>query len=182
MRELSLNILDIAENSVKAGATLIGISIRVKQGLIEIQINDNGSGMDEQFLAKVTDPFTTTRNTRKVGMGIPLFKMAAEMSGGSFKIESREKVGTTVTARFQKDNIDTPPLGSLEDSLIALIAANCIIDYVFVYSVEDKEFVLDTREIKKMLDGIPLDEAEVLSYMKQMVKENIVSINGGMIL
>lgn len=182
MRELSLNVLDIAENSVKAGAKLIKISVKVTQNIIEIVISDNGKGMSKEFLSKVTDPFTTTRNTRKVGMGIPLFKMAAETAGGSFEIESRENIGTTVTACFQKDHIDTPPIGSLEDTLTALIAADSEIDYMFEYALENDKFVLDTREIKKMLDGTPIDEAQILSYLKEMIKENIVSINGGMIL
>lgn len=182
MRELSLNILDIAENSVKAGATLVKISVKEADGVIEIVIADNGSGMNEEFLRKVTDPFVTTRGTRKVGMGIPLFKMAAEGAGGGFRVESRENEGTTVTARFQKDHIDRPPLGSIEDTLTALIAADCLIDYVFVYSANGKEFTLDTQEVKALLNTTAIDDAEVLSFIKQMIKENIVSINGGSII
>ena len=93
MRELALNILDIAENSVKAGATLIRVTVRAEDGMLTIEIADDGCGMDAEFLKRVTDPFTTTRTTRKVGMGIPLFKMAAEMAGGEFSIRSEKGVG-----------------------------------------------------------------------------------------
>ncbi|NCA66454.1 MAG: ATP-binding protein [Clostridia bacterium] len=182
MRELSLNILDIAENSVKAGATLIQISITVKCGIIEIRIEDNGCGMNGEFLKTVIDPFTTTRTTRKVGMGIPLFKMAAEQAGGSFNITSTEGIGTKISATFQKDHIDRAPIGAIEDTVIALIAADCKIDYTFCYSFEEKDFALDTREIKAQLDNIPIDESEVLQFIKGLIIENILSINGGVVI
>ena len=104
MRELSLNILDIVENSVRAGATLIKVSVIAKDGFLTIEIADDGKGMSEEFLRSVTDPFTTTRTTRKVGMGIPLFKMAAETANGSFDIKSKLGAGTTVTAKFEIDH------------------------------------------------------------------------------
>ncbi len=182
MRELSLNILDIAENSVKAGATLLEISVSVDLDVITIAIKDNGCGMSEDFLKKVVDPFVTTRTTRKVGMGIPLFKMAAEQAGGRFVIESKQKTGTTVTASFGKEHIDRAPLGSLEDTMITLIASNCSIDYIFSYSLDGEKFVLDTREVKAQLGNISIDESEVLQFLKEMIKENILSINGGVVI
>ena len=109
MRELALNILDIAENSVKAGASLVRVLVEAKDGRLTIEISDNGCGMDAEFVKRVTDPFTTTRTTRKVGMGIPLFKMAAEMADGTFSITSEKGVGTTVTATFVLDHIDRAP-------------------------------------------------------------------------
>lgn len=182
MRELSLHILDITENSIDAGATFIEIKIILTDKIIEIEIKDNGCGMSKKFVKAVTDPFTTTRMTRKVGMGIPLFKMAAEMAGGDFKIESFEGVGTTVTATFGKDHIDRAPFGSIEDTIVTLIASNSDIEYSFTYSYQDKTFLLDTREVKKQLGKISIAESEVLTFLKEMVKENILSINGGMVL
>ena len=106
MREISLNILDIAQNSVKAEASKVEIGILAENNLLTIYVSDNGKGMSKEFLASVTDPFTTTRTTRKVGMGIPLFKMAAESTGGSFSIESELGKGTTTTATFVIDRND----------------------------------------------------------------------------
>ena len=179
MRELSLNLLDIAENSVKAKASLIEITVRAKDNVLSITIADNGCGMDKEFLARVTDPFTTTRTTRKVGMGIPLLKMIAEMSGGEFSITSEKGVGTTTYATFQIDHIDRPPLGELDDSLMILIAGLGEADLVFTYSVEDREFVFDTREVKAELEGIPMDNPEILVFIRDLLKENIKNTDGG---
>ena len=180
MRELDLNILDIAENSVKAKASLVVITIEAKNNLLTISISDNGTGMDKAFLQRVTDPFTTTRTTRKVGMGIPLFKEAAETTGGSFSIESELGVGTTVTASFVIDSIDRAPLGDVAESAVTLLRED--MDFVWVYTVDNRSFTFDTREIKKELGGIPIDSPEIISFLKDMLKENIESINGGIIL
>ena len=180
MRELALNILDIAENSVKAKASLIVITIEAKGNLLTITISDNGKGMDKAFLERVTDPFTTTRTTRKVGMGIPLFKEAAETTGGSFSIDSEPGAGTVVRASFVIDSIDRAPLGDVAESAVTLLRED--IDFVWVYTVEDKSFTFDTREIKAELGGIPIDSPEIISFLKDMLKENIESINGGIIL
>lgn len=180
MRELSLHILDIVENSVKAKASLIEVDITVKGDYIIITIKDNGTGMDKEFLRKVTDPFTTSRTTRKVGLGIPLLKMAAETSGGSFTIQSQKGVGTTVKADFIKNHIDRMPLGDVAETIITVL--NSETDFIWKYSVNDKEFIFDTREIKKELDGTPIDSAEILVFLKSYLKENIESINGGIIL
>ena len=178
MRELALNILDIAENSVKAGATLIRISVKAEGEELRIEISDDGCGMDAEFLKRVTDPFTTTRTTRKVGMGIPLFKMAAEMAGGSFSIRSERGVGTTVTATFLRDHIDRAPLGDLSDTVVTLIGGECKSEFVFEVSVDGKGFVFDTRELKAELDGVPVGEPEVLVFVRDMIKENMIDIGG----
>lgn len=178
MRELSLHILDIVENSVKAGATLIKVSVRASGGYLTIEIADNGKGMSEDFLRKVTDPFTTTRTTRKVGMGIPLFKMAAETANGSFDVKSKEGEGTTVTAVFEIDNIDRAPLGDL-----AATAATELFDgtpdFVWTFSVENRSFVFDTRDLKKQLDGISVDNPEIAVFVKDLLTENFESVRGG---
>lgn len=180
MREIALNILDIAENSVKAKASLIEITVTAADNILTVTITDNGKGMSKDFLEKVTDPFTTTRTTRKVGMGIPLFKDAAEMTGGSFEIESEPGQGTRVTARFVIDSIDRAPLGDISDTAVTLLTPE--IDFVWVYTVNGRSFTFDTREIKAELGDIPIDSPEIISFLRNLLKENIDSINGGTVL
>lgn len=180
MREIALNILDIAENSVKAKASLIEITVTAADNILTVTITDNGKGMSKDFLEKVTDPFTTTRITRKVGMGIPLFKDAAEMTGGSFEIESEPGRGTRVTARFVIDSIDRAPLGDISDTAVTLLGPD--IDFVWVYTVNGRSFTFDTREIKAELGDIPIDSPEIISFLRNLLKENIDSINGGTVL
>ena len=178
MRELALNILDITENSVKAGATLVEIDIIAEGNLLTISIKDDGCGMDEEFLNKVTDPFTTTRSTRKVGMGVPLFKMAAEQAGGTFSIKSTKGVGTEVVATFEIDNIDREPLGNIADTMTTLLSDEIPTDYVLTVSVNGNQFDLDTRELKEQLNGIPVSEPQVLLFVRDMINENIKEIGG----
>ena len=180
MGEIALNILDIAENSVKAKASLIEITVTAADNILTVTITDNGKGMSKDFLEKVTDPFTTTRTTRKVGMGIPLFKDAAEMTGGSFEIESEPGRGTRVTARFVIDSIDRAPLGDISDTAVTLLGPD--IDFVWVYTVNGRSFTFDTREIKAELGDIPIDSPEIISFLRNLLKENIDSINGGTVL
>lgn len=180
MRELALNILDIVENSVKANATLIEIDISAKDNLLTVSVKDNGNGMSEEFLSKVTDPYTTTRTTRKVGLGLPLLKMEAEMSGGRFSISSKLGVGTVVTTDFQIDHIDRLPLGDLGETMSTLLSGEDSVDYVLTYSVNDVGFTLDTRELKAELDGVPISEPEVLLFVKNYIRENISQIGGSL--
>lgn len=180
MRELALNILDIVENSVKANATLIEIGVSAKDNLLTVSVKDNGKGMSEEFLSKVTDPYTTTRTTRKVGLGLPLLKMEAEMCGGRFSISSKLGVGTVVTTDFQIDHIDRPPLGDLGETMSTLLSGEDNVDYVLTYSVNDVGFTLDTRELKTELDGVPISEPEVLLFVKNYIRENISQIGGSL--
>ena len=180
MRELALHILDIAENSVKAKATLVTVEIIAKDNLLTIRISDDGRGMSEEFLSRVTDPFTTTRTTRKVGMGIPLFKQASETSGGTFNIKSKLGEGTTVSVTFKLDDIDRMPLGDVAETATTLLYPDC--DFRWIYKVDDREFVFYTREVKEELEGIPIDSPEIIAFLKSMIKENIESINGGLII
>lgn len=175
MRELSLNVLDIAQNSITANASLITIEIieNTKAAVLEINILDNGKGMNEEQLKSVQDPFYTTRTTRKVGMGIPLFKMAAEQTGGTFSIASEVGVGTQVRTLFKTDNVDFTPLGDMCSTVIMLITMNTDRDFIYRYSLNGNEFVFDTREIKQILDGVPLDTADVVSWMRDYINENI---------
>ena len=174
MRELSLNILDIAQNSISAGASLITIEVsenRTDQTLF-IGIYDNGRGMSEEQVKSVIDPFFTTRTTRKVGMGIPLFKMAAEQTGGSLEIKSELGVGTEVKAYFKTDSVDFTPLGDVASTIQMLITMNTDRDFVYKHIVDGKEFVCDTREIKAILGDVPLDSYEISQRILEFIKEN----------
>ena len=155
MRELSLNILDIVENSVKAEAKIVYIDVIAKDNVLTISIKDDGKGMSEEFLSRVTDPYTTTRTTRKVGMGLPFLKMEAEMAGGTFDIRSKLGEGTVVTTTFAIDHIDRPPLGDLGETMSTLISNGDEVDYVLHFVFKDTDFVFDTRELKAQLDGVP---------------------------
>ncbi len=172
--ELSLNVLDIAENSVVAGASLIGIYIDTdkKADTLTITIEDNGCGMSPEKLSRVTDPFYTTRTTRKVGLGLSFFKQAAEMTGGSFSITSEEGVGTTVTAVFGYSHIDRMPLGDINETLITLILCNPNIDFMFRHYEDGEGAELDTREIKAVLEDVPITEPDVISYIRTLLVEN----------
>ncbi len=174
MKELSLHLLDIVQNSITAGATRIeiGITNSVSQDLVEISVKDNGCGMSEEFVRRVTDPFTTTRTTRKVGLGIPLFKLAAETAGGEFKIASEVGKGTLVYASFQRSNIDRPPLGDLKGTLITLIQGAPKINIVYTYVTDRGQFILDTEEIREIMDGVAINEPEVLNWIGEFIREN----------
>ena len=174
MRELSLNILDVAQNSITAGASLI--TIEVNENTVDhtllIGIYDNGKGMSEEQVRSVIDPFFTTRTTRKVGMGIPLFKMAAEQTGGKLEIKSELGVGTEVRAYFKTDSVDFTPLGDVASTVQMLITMNTDRDFLYKHSVDGKEFVADTREIKGILGDVPLDTYEVSQWLIEFIKEN----------
>ena len=171
MKEISLNILDIAENSVKAGAALTEISIEETETKLSVSIKDNGCGMDEETLNRVTDPFYTTRTTRKVGLGIPLFKEAAEQTGGSFSIWSRENRGTHTMAVFNKDHLDCMPLGDIVSTVTTLIQGHPDSDFLFTHKIGDKEIRLDTRELRAVLGDVPLSEYEVICWIEEFLTE-----------
>ena len=174
MRELSLNILDIAQNSITANASLITVEVAentVDHSLL-IGIYDNGKGMSEEQVKSVIDPFFTTRTTRKVGMGIPLFKMAAEQTGGSLEIKSEIGIGTEIRAIFKTDSVDFTPLGDVASTIQMLITMNTDRDFVYKHSVNGKKFVCDTRELKAILGDVPLDTYEVSQWILEFIKEN----------
>ena len=173
MKELSLNLLDITENSVKAGATLTEISITESGNKLIISIKDDGCGMSEDIVRSVVDPFYTTRTTRKVGMGVPLFKMAAEQTGGKIEIfsDTGEDHGTTVTAYFYKDHLDFTPLGDLISTVTTLIQGHPDTDFLFTHLIDDKEIRLDTRELRAVLEGVPLNTYDVLEWIRGYLEE-----------
>jgi len=184
MTELSLNVLDISNNSLRAGATRVEIEISAdtKANTLKLRIADNGKGMSPEFLATVTDPFATTRTSRRVGMGLPLLKMEAIMTEGSFDIKSEVGKGTEVVAVFGLSHVDRPPLGDMADTMAVLIGSEFDTDYLFIFSVDGEEYRFDTLEIKEILDGVDIRSSEVIIYLTQMIRENLSNLNGGKIL
>ncbi len=174
MTELSLNVLDIANNSIRANATLIEINIQIQRDLdtLLIIIADNGCGMTEEQLKHVEDPFFTTRTTRKIGLGVPFFKMAAINTGGSFSIQSAPGIGTTVSATFGLTHIDRMPLGDMNSTIHTLITLNTHIDFLYTYVFDGNQFTLDTREFRQILNDVPLNSPEVSAYIKEYLEEN----------
>ncbi|MBQ7936164.1 MAG: ATP-binding protein [Clostridia bacterium] len=183
MKELSLNILDITYNSIKAKATKIAITLseRISENTVRIEIKDNGCGMDEDFLSKVTDPFVTTRTTRKVGLGIPLFKQSAEDTDGSFSITSKVGEGTVVRASFRLDHLDRAPIGDMSSTIVSLIQANDQIRFIYHHETDKGSFVLDTDELHAQLGDVPLSEPAVLNWIGEYINENLEDIQGGKI-
>lgn len=181
MRELSLNVMDIAQNSVRAKASVIEIEITedTEQSTLEIKITDDGCGMSEEQVKSVIDPFFTTRTTRKVGLGIPLFKMAAEQTGGYLDIKSQLGKGTVVTAIFISSHMDMTPLGDINSTISILIRCNPDTNIVFTHSVDDKTFTLNTRELKEVLGDVPLDTPEVMQWIDDYLKEQTEILYGG---
>ena len=181
MKELSLNILDIAENSVKARATLTEIKIIEENDLLTLTITDDGCGMTEEILKTVSDPFYTTRTTRKVGMGIPLLKLESELTGGSLNITSKhiseypDEHGTVVTATFYKNHIDCTPLGDVVSSITTLIQGHPDTDFLFIHKTEEKEVSLDTRELRGVLGDVPLNTYDVIKWIEEYLNEQYLN-------
>lgn len=183
MRELSLNILDIAQNSIRANASEIEICTKVSTAkqTLTITIRDNGDGMSKDLVASVQDPFTTSRTTRKVGLGIPLFKMAAEQTGGTLTIQSELGKGTCVTAVFHINHIDFSPLGDMGSTMSTLIGMNETLDFTYTCTTDDNAFTLDTKEMREMLQDVPLNSPEIMQWITQYVNENTNAILGGVL-
>lgn len=178
MKELSLNILDIAQNSIKANAKHVEILLKREGNRLTIQISDDGTGMSPAFAAEAANPFTTTRTTRKVGMGLPLFKMAAEQTGGTFSLTSRQAQwegdahGTTVTATFDTAHVDCEPLGDITETILTLIQGNPDLSLTYVYHSQAGEQRLSTDEMREVLgDDVPLNSPEVLAWAREYLQE-----------
>lgn len=184
MTEISLNVLDVAENSTRAGASLVSITVAVDTAgdTLTIVIEDDGCGMTPEQVAHVTDPFFTTRKTRKVGLGIPFFKYAAESTGGSFTIDSKPGKGTTVTAVFGLSHIDRMPLGDMNSTIETLITCHLDTDFLYTYRYNDASFELDTREFRAILGDIPFDAPEVSAYIREYLTENKLETDGGAVV
>jgi len=178
MNTISMHILDIAQNSIRANATLIEINIHENKvkNYFEIVIKDNGKGMDTELLNHVTDPYTTTRTTRKVGMGIPLLKHSAEQANGYLKIFSEKGVGTSVQATFQYDHFDRPPLGDISGTIVLLVAANPDIDFKYIHHINKKIYEFNTIEVKQILGDLKINNPKIRSMLKEMINENLYDI------
>ncbi len=173
LRELALHVLDLAENSLNAGASLVTIEVveDVAADRLTLRVADNGRGMNAETAVRVVDPFFTTRSTRKVGLGLPFLKQAVEMCNGALTIDSRVGQGTAVTANFQRSHIDRMPLGDLPGTILTLIVGNPQADFVFRHAIGDKSVELDTRPIKAELGDVALSEPEVIVYLKHQIAD-----------
>lgn len=179
MKNLAMHIMDIAQNSVSAGAQLIELIIEesVKDNYYRIVIKDNGKGMDKQTAERVTDPFVTSRTTRKVGLGLPLLKQNAERTGGFFQLNSESGKGTEVCAEFVHNNFDRPPAGDLAGYAVLLATANPDIEFIYSHKTDEGIYVFDTREVKEALDGLPINDNSIYASLKELVAENLKEIN-----
>ncbi len=173
LRELALHILDLAENSMAAGASLVTIEVieETRTDRLTIRVADDGRGIDPELVMRVADPFVTTRTTRRVGLGLPFLKQAAELCNGSLTIDSAQGAGTTVTATFQNSHIDRMPMGDLPGTILALVVGNPQVDFVFRHIIDNKAYEFDTRPIKKELGEVALSEPSVITYLKQLLQE-----------
>ena len=173
-----MNVLDIAENSVSAGASNVKITIvqNTKENLQTLEICDDGRGMDAEMLQKATDPFTTTRTTRKVGLGLPFLKMAAQQTGGDLSIESVVGQGTTVRATFGLGHIDLMPLGDMGSTIATLVQGSPTIDFSYRFVCDNAEFAFSTGEARQILDGVPLDTPEVVLFIRGHVEQGMQEI------
>ena len=182
MKELSLYVLDITMNSVRAGATEIEIRLVEKQNVLDMYIIDNGCGMSAEQVAKLSDPFYTTRKTRKVGLGVPFLRMLAEMTGGGVTIKSVPEAesddhGTTVHAVFHTDHIDFVPMGDIIETVITLIQGSPDVDFLYVHETEKGQVTLSIAEIRQILgEDVPLSSFEILEWIKGFLTEQYVAL------
>lgn len=178
MLTLSDHILDITENSIRAGAKLIEISIDEdsENDFLSIEIKDDGHGMSQDIVQKVLDPFYTTKTVRRVGLGLPLLKDAAERSGGTFQIKSQENQGTTVKATFGLHHLDRQPLGAIINIMVILIISNSDIDFFYKHRHNDRRFEMDTREIRKEIEDVPINHPQIIKYIRGTMEEGLREI------
>jgi len=175
MDEIASHIIDIVANSLAAHAHNITIAIEKDsaRSLLILNIKDDGIGMDNEMTQKVQDPFFSTKTGRKVGLGIPLLKGTAETTGGSFFLTSEPGKGTEIRVLFHTSHPDLPPLGNIKDTILVLIVANPDVDFLFTYTDNGKQFVIDTKEIKELLGGVPINHPEVISFLTKYLDEHL---------
>jgi len=181
MEDVSLHILDIAQNSIAAGASRIAISIQDRPGQdrLEIRICDNGKGMDPDQVKSATNPFYTTRTTRRVGLGIPLFQASAEATGGYLKIYSEKGTGTVVQAVFHRRHMDCPPMGRMEDTMAVLVCCNPDVQFYYSHIFSGRKFVLHSGEIQQKLGEISIADPDVIVWIKEYIRSGLEEIYGG---
>jgi anti-sigma regulatory factor (Ser/Thr protein kinase) len=178
VRELALHLLDIAENSIAAGASTVQIAINedTRADRLTISVTDDGRGMDEQTVARVVDPFYTTRTTRKVGLGIPLLKEAAEACNGALRIWSKPGNGARLVVEFQRSHIDRMPLGNVADTMVTLLVSAPQIHWILTYEADGQTFTFDDAEMKATLEGVPITEPDILAWLRNTLQTGIAEI------
>jgi hypothetical protein len=175
LEDISLHILDITENALKAGATRIEIHVieDLENNLLKLQILDNGKGMDEKMAQAVTDPFVTTRTERRVGLGLPLLAESARTAGGDIRIKSDPGKVTMIEADFVYSNIDRKPLGDIIQTMIMLIAGNPEIHFHYYHKKNNQSYCMDTEELRKHLEEIPIDHPDVIGFIRKDMEEGL---------
>lgn len=183
MKDISLHVMDILQNSIAANARLMEICVLADTSAnrLTVSIRDDGKGMDAELVRRVTSPFTTSRTTRKVGLGIPLFQARAEQTGGSFSIQSQVGKGTLVKAVYVMDSIDRPPRGDIAGVVYTAIICNPELDFIYRVGKDGREFIADTRELKAVLNGVPLDDIEVGPWLAEYLKQGENDVIGGVL-
>ncbi len=178
MKDLALHILDILQNSVTAEATIIKLQIDEipDEDKYMVKFTDNGKGMDAKMVNHVTDPFFTTRTTRKVGLGLPLLKQNAERTGGSMRIHSQPGEGTEIEVEFSYKHIDRLPTGDIPGTLVLTASSYPSIDFIYEHNTPSGTFYFDTREIKETLEDLPISNPKVIAFMKDLIRENLEEI------
>jgi len=179
LREIALHVLDIAENGVAANADCIHIHVEENRSanILKIVVNDNGKGIAPDKVHRITDPFFTTRTTRRVGLGLSLFETAARQCEGDFTVESEPGKGTRITATFQYNHIDRVPVGDMAATIATLIIGNPKVDFVYHHSIDGRLFALDTREIKQAADGISLSDPVVVFRLTRQVRSALEELD-----
>jgi len=178
MKDLSLHILDLFQNSVSAGSTIIKLKIdeRPSEDKYSLLLTDNGKGMDADTAEHATDPFFTTRTTRKVGLGLPLIKQNAERTGGFMKINSQIGIGTEVAVEFSHSHIDRLPAGDIAGVIALTTSSYPNIDFIYIHSTTKGTFVFESNEIKSTLGNIPISNPQVIAFMKDLISDNLAKI------
>ena len=178
MKDLSLHIMDILQNSIRAGASKIDLDIieNTVENTFRILFTDNGCGMDEEMVKRVIDPFFTTRTVRKVGLGLPLLKQNCEQTGGSLHITSKQGEGAQVEAVFIHDHIDRPVLGDIAGTVVLTASANPDIHFIYRHNKNGKIYTFDTEEVNEVLDGLSIQTPEIIQYLREMIVENLKEI------
>jgi hypothetical protein len=179
MKTLALNILDIVQNSIRAKADQVSISITesVTDDLYQICIGDNGTGIPKEILNNVTNPFVTTRTRRRMGLGLPLLKYHAEITGGSLEIISEENGGTFVKADFSHSHIDRQPLGDIAGVIRILIASNPGIEFCYNHKTDTGSYCFSTKDTKEALETEELTCQALLQDIREMINYNLTTIN-----
>ena len=181
MRELSLHILDLVQNSLEAGSSKVSLTVIEDMASDEliISVSDNGRGMSESEKIRGSDPFVTSRRTRRVGLGLSLVDMYTKLCGGSMNIQSQPGLGTTVKAVFQYSHLDRPPLGNMVETIKTITIANPGLCFKYTHTVGDKTFALSTDEISEALGNVPLSFPEVIVWLDEYLTTNLDGLYGG---